>query len=97
MEIRIDTNEVQTIKETIVSQIVDLEDNINSLLNNVESINNVWSGTDSANFITTYKEKIISNFNNLETILKTYRDDLDVVAKSYDALDDAFSNKSIEV
>ena len=97
MEIRIDTNDIQNIKAVIAEQIDDLEDNINNLLNNVESISSVWSGTDAATFITVYKEKIINSLNQMETILQTYNEDLDIVSQSYDALDDAFSKKNIEV
>ena len=87
MEIRIDTDDVLNIEETIVNQIDDLRDNINNLLANVENIINVWSGPDATTYITVYKEKIVNNLNNIESILQTYKDDLDIVAKSYDALD----------
>ena len=97
VEIRINTNEVKSIKDIIAGQIDDLEDNTKNLLANLEQINSVWSGTDEMNYINIYKEKFIKNFDELKNLLQIYNNDLDIVAKSYDALDETFSNKNIEV
>ena len=65
--------------------------------NAYDTFNNEWKGNDSESFVTSANEKLVTSLNKIKELVDLYSRDLKTVYQSYDALDDAFLNKNIEV
>ncbi len=97
MNVKVDTSEIKNAYDTFNNESEDLSNNINNLLAEIEKVSSVWKGNDSESFVTSANEKLVTSLNKIKELVDLYSRDLKTVYQSYDALDDAFLNKNIEV
>lgn len=97
MNIIVDSSSLVSISNEVISETDEFKDNINKITSEIESLKTVWTGKDATSFISAMNEKILVSLSDLKDVLDKYSDIVTGIAEAYDALDESFSGKSIEV
>ncbi len=97
MQIDVDKSQLNKLGTSIKSYASSFSSNIRKIKAVVGDIDAAWDGENSVAYINTMNEKIIPGLEELQRVLNTYGDYLKNVGEAYEALDEAFSSKSISV
>ena len=97
MEIIIDGTDTKKIGNNICQYSDDFSNDINKLLNSIESINTAWNGADALKYIQIMRDRYIIGLRELNDVIKKYGNYLENVPEAYSSLDETFSTKSINV
>ena len=97
MKVLIDNYNVTNYGKQIEDYANELDDEIKKFSTLIESINEVWNGSDALKYINIMKERYIVGLDELKSLLNEYGDYLTKVPDTYASLDEVFMTKHIDV
>ncbi len=97
MKVTIECSDISNYGKQIIDYSNDFKDQINKFTSLIEEINSIWDGADALKYINTMRDKYIVGLEDLRAILEDYGNYLKQVPEAYQALDEVFSTKRIEV
>lgn len=97
MNIQINKSATTEYGKQIINDVDDFNNGVESFSWYIDQINTVWEGQDALKYINVMKEKYILRLENMASILEEYGEYLKKVPDTYQALDEAFSSKSIDI
>lgn len=83
--------------EIILTNVSDFNNEINKLNSVIDSINLAWEGADALKYINAMKDAYIPRLQNLSEEINQFGQGLWNIPKLYQALDDMFGNKNIDI
>ena len=96
MNVDINTSGTKQIGLNIISHAENIKNNINSLNNCLGKLSLLWLGDRAKAYLNNMTGINMKELNELQEIINSYGEFLRDVPNAYQALDEAFVNKSIE-
>lgn len=97
MKIKIDNANIESLGNKVLACGEDLEKGANRLNSIIDSINSAWEGSDSLKYVKSLQTKMQPVLKDLTKEINNYGLYLKNVPNAYDALDEEYASKEIEV
>lgn len=97
MEIIIDKQSVRKVANQMNEYANDFSKEIEKLSNIIDNINIAWKGDDALKYINLLKTKYFEDLTETKKQIKKYSKYLENIPEAYDALEDTYTNKSINI
>ena len=94
---RINTGDINSKAKNLSMYIMSVKSEKNKLNSLISDINDAWKGTKATEFTTNLKDSYIKELSELEENLEKYHEFLSKVPGAYEALNNDYASKKINV